>query len=264
VRILRGIGTLALVAACLAPHLGSAQQAQAPSSLLGTGYVFPSAANARGKFGVSFRTRITLLNPGNDPITIKASLMTPDGSVAPRNIELAQASFRTFDNFLQETFGFTGGAGILLVEATGSHPFLAVGEVYSEGTASRNTTPLRAVFKNDAVVPFGGGAVSIVAGLRADSANRANFGCANSSTTTTIVHANFWGYTNGDRSTGSLSFELGPGGWRQDAVPVTGDTIFGFVNLAAGETTPGVYCYGVNVNNASGDGAMIPAVAFTP
>jgi hypothetical protein len=263
-RTLRGIGTLALVAACSAPHLGSAQQAQAPSSLLGTGYVFPSAANAQGKLGISFRTRITLLNPGNDPITIQASLMTPDGSVAPRNIDLPQTSFQTFDNFLQETFGFTGGAGILLVETTGSHPFLAVGEVYSEGTAGRNTTPLRAVFKDDAVVPFGSGAVSIVPGLRADAANRANFGCANSSATATTVHANFWGYANGGRSTGSLIFELGPGGWQQEAVPVTGDTIFGFVVLAAGETTPGVYCYGVNVNNASGDGTMIPAVAFTP
>jgi hypothetical protein len=263
-RTLRGIGTLALVAACCAPHLGFAQQAQAPSSLLGTGYVFPAAANALGRFGTTFRTRITLLNAGTDPITIQASLMTPGPGVSPKNIDLPPASFWTFDNFLQETFGYAGAAGIVLVETTGSHPFLAVGEVYSEGAAGRSTTPLRAVFKDDAVVPFGSGAASIVLGLRADAANRANFGCANSSTEITTIHANFWGYANGGRSTGSLIFELGPGGWWQDLVPVTGDTIFGFVVLAAGETTPGVYCWGVNVNNASGDGTVIPAVAFTP
>ncbi len=143
-----------------------------------TGYVFPSAANVAGLNGSFYRTSMNLLNLNAQEITISAGLMTPSGASASKDIVLPANSYRTYDNFLQEVFGYTGGAGISLFDAS-SKPFVAVAEVYTAGAAGRLSIPLAGLNGSDAVAVSTSGATSVASGLRVTAGTRANVGCSN-------------------------------------------------------------------------------------
>jgi hypothetical protein len=235
---------------------------------VGHAYVFPSSANAQGQFGAYFRTKLTLYNPGGDAITVRAFLSTPAGASRTVSIALPANTYTRFDNFLDDKFGYTGGAGINLAETTATKSFIAVAEVFTESDAGRYATPLTGLLADDAVVALGSpvaSPVSVVAGLRVDAANRANFGCSSASTDSIQVRADFYAFRNFTRSaTTSATLDLVPLGWAQQAVPVEGDDVIAIFWVVSGTPGAGVWCYGVNVNNASNDGTAIPARTWSP
>lgn len=262
----RNVLGLALGALALAAP-ARAEDARTPAAAIGPVYVFPSSANAAGQFGAFFKTKLTIYNPNADAITVKAFLSTPGGATATVNIAMAANSFTRWDNFLDDKFGFSGGAGINLAESTHAKSFVAVAEVYTESEKGRYATPLTALLADDAVVPLANpvaSPISVVAGLRVDASNRANFGCSSANTGSVQVRADFYAFTNFVRTaTTSATLDLGPLGWAQQAVPAQGDDIIAYFWVVSG-SPGGVYCYGVNVNNASNDGTSIPARTWSP
>jgi len=245
-----------------------AQVAPRAAGLVGRSYVFPSAANAPGQFGAYFKTKLTVYNPNADAITLRAFLSTPTGPSATINIPLSANSYTRWDNFLDEKFAYTGGAGINLSESTATKSFVAVAEVFTESDAGRYTTPVTGLLADDAVVPLGNplaSPISVVAGLRVDAANRANFGCSSASADPIRVRADFYAFRNFVRTaTTSATLDLVPRGWAQQAVPVEGEDVIVTFWVVSGAPGAGVYCYGVNVNNASNDGTSVPARTFSP
>lgn len=224
-----------------------------------TGCVFPSAANVPGLNGAFYKTNMKLLNLNSQEITISAGLMTPSGAAASKAIVLPANSYKTYENFLQEVFGYTGGAGIALFDGT-SQPFVAVAEVYTESAAGRYSIPLVGLNGSDAVAASASGATSVAAGLRVTPSTRANFGCSNLDPVPATVRVGFSAITNGVKATTTTDLFLGPSQWAQQAVPIQGDDIFAFFSVTSGGGPLGVYCYGVNVDNVSNDGTLISAV----
>jgi hypothetical protein len=220
-----------------------------------TGYVFPSSANVLGLNGAEFRTSMKLLNLNPEEVTISAALMTPSGAEAARDIVLPASSYRTFDNFLHEVFGYSGGAGIRL-SGDASRPFIAVAEV----SAGVYSTQLASFGIGDAVARSESAATSVAAGLRVTPGTRANFGCSNLDPDPVTVRVDFSAMSNGARATADAELNLGPSQWVQRAVSIPGKEIFAFFSVTSGGGPRGVYCWGVNVDNVSNDAAVISAV----
>jgi hypothetical protein len=238
-----------------------------PLALTATGYTFPSAANAQGALGAYFRTRLVLTNPGSSAISVTASLSTPIGSGGIRTITLGPAETRVYGNFLDDVFGYTGGGGFSLTETTGSRPFYAVGEVYTENAGGRFGTALMAMSAADRVVNLASGETgySTSTGLVVDASSRANIGCTNADATPAVVRADVYNETSAgpDSPAATVTLTIPSNGWAQAAVPASGEKVkVLFWQLSAGGLY-GSYCYGVNVNNQSGDGLSVPA-AYAP
>lgn len=237
-------------------------QAPSPQGLAAASYFFPSAANAQGSFGAYFKTRLVLTNPGSSTISILATLSTPTGSPGTQTITLGPAETRVYPDFLQDLFGYTGGAGFRLAESTNSRPFYAVGEVYAENANGRFGTPLMGMSADDRVVNLASGetGTSTSTGLFVDGSNRANFGCANMDGTPVAVRADIYNESSNVTPVAKVELGLLSNGWQQQSVPVSGQVIrILFWQLSAGGLN-GSYCYGVNVNNPSGDGTLSPAL----
>lgn len=262
------LGPVLLCGLLIAAPSARAQAVPRPAALVGRGYVFPSSANAQGQFGAYFKTKLTLYNPNADAITVRAFLSTPTGPSATISIPLSANSFTRWDNFLDEKFAYTGGAGINLAESTLTKSFVAVAEVFTESDAGRYTTPVTGLLPDDAVVALGNpvsSPISVVAGLRVDATNRANFGCSSASADPIRVRADFYAFRSFVRTaTTSATLDLVPRGWAQAAVPVEGEDIIATFWIVSGTPGAGVYCYGVNVNNASNDGTSVPARTWAP
>jgi hypothetical protein len=107
--------------------------------------------------------------------------------------------------------------------------------------------------------------LSLSPGLRVNTANRSNYGCANMDGSPVSVQADFYTSAGGAANPAkSVQTDLVANGWVQAAVPVTDDLVnirFRFYN---GGGALGVYCYGVTVNNASADGTSAPAIYVPP
>lgn len=237
---------------------------RSPQGLVAAGYVFPSAANTQGSFGAYFKTRLVLTNPASSPISIIASLSTGTGSGGIKTITLGPGETSVYGNFLQDVFGYAGGGGFSLAESTNSMPFYAVSEVYAENASGRFSTSLLRMSADDRVVNLAmrETGYSTSTGLVVDGSNRANFGCANMDGTPVAVRADIYNETStgiGNPTT-TVTLNLLANGWEQQSVAVSGQRIkILFWQLSAGGLY-GSYCYGVNVNNQSGDGMLSPAL----
>ena len=259
------LGICILFTGLLATDLGAAEPpSRGPQGLVAASYFFPSAANAQGSFGAFYKTRLVLTNPNASAISIIASLNTLTGSGGIQTIALAAGETRVYGNFLQDVFTYTGGGGFSLAESTNSKPFYAVGEVYADAGNGRFSTALVAMSADDRVVNLANleTGFSTSTGLVVDGANRANFGCANMDGTPVAVRADIYNETStgiGNPTT-TVTLNLLANGWEQQSVAVSGQRIkILFWQLSAGGLH-GSYCYGVNVNNQSGDGMSIPAL----
>lgn len=256
------------VALLLSPGVTLAEErvlkARSALSIVDNSYVFPSSANVQG-IGAYFKTRMVLVNPSTAPLTINALLSTPGGPVGPRTVTLAASETKVYENFLADVFGYVGGAGIRLWESTDSRPFVATGEVYADGPSGRYSTPIFGMSNDDRVVSVAETGLSLSPGLRVNAANRANYGCANADSSAVSVQADFYTSAGGTSTpAGTATLSLPANGWQQAAVAVTDDLVNIRFRYFGGGGTRGVYCYGVNVNNASADGTSAPAVYVPP
>ena len=239
-------------------------RARSPLGIVDSGYVFPSSANVQG-VGAYFKTRIVLVNPTPNPMTINVLLSTPGGAVGPRTIALAASETKNYENFLADVFSYTGGAGIRFWESTNSRSFLVNGEVYAETANGRYSTQIIGMSSDDRVASVAETGQSLSPGLRVNAANRANYGCANADASAVSVQADFYTSAGGPSTPASTTtLNLAANGWQQAAVAVTDELINIRFRYFGGGGSLGVYCYGVNVNNQSADGTSAPAVYVAP
>ncbi|HTS03830.1 MAG TPA: hypothetical protein VMN04_15010 [Thermoanaerobaculia bacterium] len=235
-----------------------------PLGVVDTGYIFPSSANVQG-IGAYFKTRMVLVNPGSNAMTIDLILSTPGGAVGPLPVTLAASETRVYENVLSDLFGYTGGAGIRLWESTNSRLFLASAEVYADTPNGRYSTPIYGMSLDDRVASVAETGLSFSPGLQVDAANRSNFGCANMDAAPVSVQADFYTSAGGTSAPAkSVQIDLPASGWAQAAVPVTDELVNVRFRYFGGGGALGVYCYGVTVNNASADGTSVPAVYVPP
>ncbi len=258
------LGICILFACLLATDLNAAEPpSRSPQGLVAASYFFPSAANAQGSFGAYYRTRLVLTNPNASAISIIASLNTLAGSGGIQTITLAAGESRVYSNFFQDVFAYTGGGGFSLAESTNSNPFYAVGEVYAETTNGRFSTALVGMSADDRVVNLANleTGFSMSTGLVVDGSNRVNFGCANMDGTPVAVRVHIFNESSTvDNPAAKVTLDLASNGWEQQSVAVAGQKMkILFWQLSAGGFH-GSYCYGVNVNNQSGDGTSVPAL----
>jgi hypothetical protein len=256
------LGICLLATGLVATGLAASEPpARSPQGLVAASYFFPSAANAQGAFGAYYKTRLVLTNPTASAISVVASLNTLTGSGGIQTIALAAGETRIYGNFLQDLFAYTGGGGFSLAESTNSKPFYAVGEVYADAGNGRFSTALVALSADDRVVNLANRETgfSLSTALVVDGSNRANFGCTNMDGTAVAVRADIYNETSAD-PVAKVTLNLMANGWEQQSVPVSGQKVkILFWQLSAGGLY-GSYCYGVNVNNQSNDGTLVPAL----
>lgn len=253
-----------VASACVA-GVARADSGRQPNALVGSSYVFPSVANTQGLFSAFFKTKVTLYNPNTFDIVVQVQLTTGAGAPPTQNLPLAAGAFRRWDNFLQDEFSFTGGAGLVFTESS-SKAFVAIVEVYVDGPNGRYTTPVTGLLPDDAILPssLAPGAIWVAPGIQNNAGNRANFGCLSLAPVASSVQVHFFAFTNGERTDTSVILNLQSLAWQQMAVPVTGDDIIAVFGLTTNDPSLIAYCYAVNVNNASNDGNSIVARRAPP
>lgn len=250
----RLIATLALAVA--APALAqSGSRAPAGGEISSSLLTVPVMANNPGQFGSFFRTRVSLMNPTNLSYDVKATLYDATGVPKVATISMAPGQIRSYDNFLEAVFAFTGAGTVRLdsrASAAGSAAlFVFSSEVYTEGaTGSFGTTAPAS--------PFGGtAAASFAAGVSVNSSFRTNLGCFNDSSSTVSIPADV--YDPSGTKLETVTLDLPATGWNQKGVTqsVTG----GYVKFRPAKPA---YCYAVVVHNVSNDGRFIPGAEYEP
>src|SRR5439155_23579899 len=102
---------------------------------------FGPAANSPGQHGAYFKTRVTILNPTNFSYSIAATLHNGFGRVQTVLIPMGASQYHTWDNFLDEVFGYVGAGVVDLDSAytpqngSPSYIFTVAAEVYTESSS---------------------------------------------------------------------------------------------------------------------------------
>jgi hypothetical protein len=257
------VALVAVLMACF-PHL----EALPPKPLVAAtnAYVLASSANVQGQFGAYFKTRVVLVNPNLSTMKIGVLAATPSG-LLPTNpaFTLAPGQVLVLTNFLDDAFQYTGGAALLFAtnpDSLDPHaPFLLTAEVYVEGTSGRYSTPLQLLGEEDRVASSVDAGYSVSPGVVIDANNRANVGCVNFYTSPATITASLIG---GATTLWSNTFSLQPYQWQQVSVSLSSAPSGSTVLFRSSGTPQNLWCYAVNVNNASNDGTQIPAIYVIP
>lgn len=211
----------------------------------------PAMANAGGLSGATFQTFVALMNPTTLSYTIRVTLYDAAGVSYAANIAMAPGEQKTYQNFLDAVFHFSGAGSVVFqsgLEVGGSldNLFIVSAEVYTAGGAGRFGTTVPALSAS------GSASRSVSVGILVDGGNRTNVGCYNDSAKPNHVDAQV--LDGSGHLVTTVRFDLAAHAWNQQAVPspVNG----GYVSFQP--VQPAV-CYAVVVNNTTNDGRLIPA-----
>ena len=180
-----------------------------------------------------------------------------DGAGAKHDamITLAAGELKTYSNFLDAVFQFSGGGAVTFKspESTGgthNNRFIVSTEVRTSGTRYSTTIP--------ALEFAGSDSRSFSAGITVDSNTRVNIGCFNQSDAANAVKATVLDNT-GKQVLGTVNLNLAPNAWGQTAVPTIVSN--GYVQF---DPSGAAVCYAVVVDNSTSDGRFISAVEYKP
>lgn len=215
----------------------------------------PVMINAGGLAGATFATYAALMNPTSKSFPVQVTLFSA-GTKTQRTITLAAGELKSYQNFLDTVFAFSGLGTVRFqsgVEVGGSSDnlFILNAEIYTTGSGVRYGTSLP-------TLEFPGtDSRSFSVGITVDASNRANVGCFNESTVGNTVNATVFDGTGAQVTT--LQIQLGPNALGQRAVnaAVSG----GYVRF---DPSGPASCYAVVANNTTNDARFIPAVEYTP
>ena len=207
----------------------------------------PVVANVTG-IGGKFITWLGILNPTSSAYSVTASLYDANGTKREAMINLAAGELKTYDNFLETVFQYTGGGAVTFRSPSSTNRFIVSSEVRSGGYS----TPV-------ATIDFAGsGSRSYSAGVSSDTTSRTNIGCFNQSSSANTVTATVFDKT-GTLTIGTVMLPLAANAWGQTNVPfVVSD---GFVRF---EPNDSALCYAVVVNYLTNDGRYLPASEYQP
>jgi hypothetical protein len=215
----------------------------------------PVMANTPGFGGTSFQTYVAILNPTAATFAVNVSLYDAAGVKHDASITLMPGEQKTYTNFLDAVFHYTGGGAVTFQspESTGgqhNNRFIVEAEIRTAGTAYGTTVP--------ALEFAGSSSRAFSAGITVDSGKRTNVGCFNQSGFANRVKATILD-SSGHLTIGSVDLILAPNAWGQTGL---GSIVSnGYVQF---DPSDSAVCYAVVVDNSTNDGRFIPAVEYTP
>ena len=233
--------------------------------------VVPTMANSPGRFGAFFKTRVVIYNPTTYSYSIYATLYGPKGKIETKIINANPNSHTTWDNFLEEVFGYRGTGAVMFDswwEPPGgslSYEFSVYTEVYTESPNGRYST----------VVVDGTGATRISLGTSAtvdrdtiiadpgvtsNADQRINVGVFNDSSDYKTFYA-IVGDGNGN-TVETITLRVPAKAWAQK--PVTSRMENGIIGWGCAESSCSAYPWVVTVNNQSNDGSLAQPIVYRP
>jgi hypothetical protein len=251
------IASLTLAAAIAAVPAAAQTRHRNPlaTSFASDSLTVPVMVNSGGLYGARFGTYVALMNPTSHAINVHATLHDSNGIAYTATIALAAGEMKTYENFLDTAFGFSGAGAVRFqsgVEVGGGTDdlFILNAEVYTNG-AGRYGTTLPAFD-----VPASG-ATSWAPGIVIKPSTRANIGCVDESGAANAITATLFDGSGTEVKTVTLS--LPANAWGQAGLDAQVDG--GYVRFSP---TGAASCYAVVVNNGTNDGRFVPAVEYAP
>ena len=239
----------------LAEELAGRRPVRNPLQALASSYVaIPASANVQGSFGAFFKTRVSVLNITQSSIFVTATLLTQSGVGGTKGFSVGAGQTATFGNALQDLFGYSGGGAVVLESSSTSQEFIVTSEVYVDGGSGRFSTAVETQNSLD----FVGSYPDLTVGVLVDGSNRSNVGCMNDSNQSATARGRV--YDASGAQVGTLNFTLPSGTWVQGGINFN-------VNRGAilwDASVSYIYCYAVNVNNASNDGTFLGRTTYVP
>ncbi len=215
--------------------------------------LLPTSANLNAAFGAYYETKISIFNAVDTTYQIRIGLSNWSGEIDARYLTIGAGETVTYDNFLQDVFGYYGAGAIDLDSGDTNHVFIVSAQVHVETAAGRFTTAVQFADDLGAVVPARPG---YVVGVSVNGFSRTNIGCASNSPYDQVITFRAFD-AFGDAVGSPFSFTLKAWGWDQYSYgePLTN----GGIRIDA---TQNAVCFGVEVNNISNDGTYQLATPF--
>lgn len=210
----------------------------------------PVLANVTGVGGVVFHSYVALLNPTSSAFPVEVTLYDNAGTARNATITLAAGEVRTYDNFLDAVFHYSGGGAATFRAPNANNRFILGTEV--------RTTPGGYSTMVPALEFAGSSSPSFSAGITVNTNSRTNIGCFNQSGDANRIVATVYDPT-GHVAIGSVNLDLAAHAWGQTALNQIVSE--GFVRF---EPLEPAVCYAVVVNNSTNDGRFIQATEYTP
>jgi PKD repeat protein len=224
----------------------------------------PVAAETEGASGSSWRTELTLFNPGDDSVDTSIQYLSQVGAVpatgrpATRTVTILPKATLTYDNALRDLFGVTSGAAALSIEATQQvgAPQLRV----SSRTFTGSNGGTYGQYVPDC--PDGtSAATAYVTGLVSNPSSRSNIGFVNDSQAAATVQLFLIGSEGTIVSTATLSLPKGSLVQQPLTAIFPGLPPLDGATLKITSTSAAVHAYASIVDNTSQDPIFISAIA---
>lgn len=210
----------------------------------------PVLANVTGNFGVRFHSYVAILNPTPAAAHVDVTLYDAAGNEHIATITLASREQKTYANFLEEVFHYTGGGAATFRSDDPSERFIVNTEVRVTPGGYSTAVP--------ALEFAGSNSPSFSTGITVDSNSRTNIGCFNQSASANTIRATVYD-KSGTLTLGTVNLNLAANAWGQTAVnTIVND---GFIRFEPGDAA---VCYAVVVSNTTNDGRFISAAEYQP
>ena len=249
---MKRLALIALAFTMTAPLYAQTKRSEAFASDFQT---VPVMANVNG-IGGAFQSYVALYNPTSSTYPVTVTLHDVNGGTKTAVITMAPGELKTYSNFLDTVFSYTGGGAVTFQSpsstgGTHNNRFVINSEIRA-GAGARYSTTIP-------VLEFAGTASrSFAPGVTVDSNTRTNIGCFDQSGATNTVKATILDST-GKVTIGTTTLTLAPNGWGQTAV--TSIVSGGLVQF---DPTDSAVCYAVVVDNLTNDGRFISAAEYQP
>jgi len=213
----------------------------------------PVMANLPG-FGGTFQSYLALLNPTASAFTVTATLYDGTGNTKTASIPLNAGEAKTYQNFLNDAFGYTGGGAVVFSApatpgGTHNNRFIITSEVRTGGTRYSTSIP--------ALEFAGSNSRSFAPGVSVDANTRTNVGCFNQAGNVNNVAVTVLDAAGG--IAGTTSMTLAASGWGQ--APINSTVSNGTIQF---DPSDNAVCYAVVVDNVTNDGRFIQAPEYQP
>ncbi|HYI08993.1 MAG TPA: hypothetical protein VEK57_07960 [Thermoanaerobaculia bacterium] len=242
--------TLAMAAVAAAPLLAEPARRPSLNEFASDFQTVPVMGNTPGLQGARFQTYVAILNPTDASYPVDVTLYLPSGATQMKTIALGPGELKTYPNFLDDIFDYTGGGAVTFRSPNSANRFIIDAEVWTTGDQRYGTDIPSLEFAGSASPSFAPGVAN-------NATTRTNVGCFNQSGVANVIGVRVRDHAGTTVSTTALS--LPAHGWGQ--VGITGVVTDGYVEL---EPEEAAVCYAVVVDNETNDGRFISATEYQP
>ena len=210
----------------------------------------PVVANVTGIGNAQFQSYVALFNPTGSAFPVEVTLYDAVGGEHEATISLAAGELKTYTNFVQTVFNYTGGGAATFRSPDPANRFILTSEVRT-GAAGAYTTPV------PSLEFAGSNSRAFSPGIIVDANWRTNVGCFNQSGAANAIRATV--LDKNGMTAGTVNLNLAANAWGQ--LPVNALVTDGVVRF---EPSEAAVCYAVVVSNSTNDGRFISATEYAP